>query len=97
VWEEELLGECRLLLLSVVLHVNVDDVWTWLPDPGVGYTVRRAYRTLTCGTPLTPNAPLVYADLLWRNDVPLKFSVSAWRIFRNRLPTKANLFRRGVT
>jgi len=48
----------------VVLQVNVDDVWTWLPDPRVGYTVRGAYHTLTCGTPLTPNAPLVSTDLL---------------------------------
>lgn len=72
-----MLGECKLLLLTVVLQGNVDEVWTWLPDSRVGYTVRGAYRTLTRGMPLNPNAPLVYADLLWMKDVPLKVSVFA--------------------
>jgi len=34
--------------------------------------------------------------LLWRKDIPLKASLFARRLFRNRLPTKVNLFRRGV-
>lgn len=78
--------------MNVVLQVNVDDVWTWLPDPGVGYSVRGAYHTLTCWTPLIPNAPLVFADLLWRKDIPLKVSVFVWRLFRDRLSTKVDLF-----
>ena len=67
-WEEELLVECRLLLLTMVLHVIGNDVWTWLPDPSVGYTVRGAYRILTSGAHISHNAPLVPADLLWRKD-----------------------------
>jgi len=51
---------------------------------------------LTSDTISTFNAPLVLAPLLWRKDIPLKVSVFAWRLFRNRLPTKANLFRRGI-
>jgi len=39
---------------------------------------------------------MVPAPLLWRKDIPLKVSVFAWRIFHNRLPTKENLFRRGI-
>jgi hypothetical protein len=39
VWEEELVVECRLLLLYVVLQVDVDDAWVWMPDPMVGYSV----------------------------------------------------------
>ena len=33
---------------------------------------------------------------LWRLKVPLKYGVFAWRLLRNRLPTKANLHRRQV-
>jgi hypothetical protein len=95
-WEEELLVECRLFLLTVVLQVPENDVWLWIPDPGVGYTVRWAYRILTGGTSINHNAPLVSADLLWRKDIPLKVSIFAWRLIQNRLPTKVNLFRRGV-
>jgi len=35
-WEEELVEECRTLLLNVSLQVENDDVWTWIPDPLVG-------------------------------------------------------------
>jgi len=32
-WEEELIVECRTLLVTVSLQANIDDVWTWVPDP----------------------------------------------------------------
>jgi len=32
VWEEELLEECRALLLDVSLFPNVSDKWVWLPE-----------------------------------------------------------------
>jgi hypothetical protein len=35
-------------------------------------------------------------DLLWHKQVPLKVSILAWRLLRERLPTKANLVTRGV-
>jgi hypothetical protein len=54
-----------------------------------GYSVRDAYRLLT-----TMDAPEVGATshLIWHIQVPLKVSVLAWRLFRNRLPTKDNLW-----
>jgi hypothetical protein len=71
-------------------------MWSWIPDSIAGYTVRGAYNMLTSGTVSMSTAPMVSAPLLWRKDIPLKVSVFAWRLFRNRLPTKANLFRRGI-
>jgi len=91
-WKEETLVECRRLLLTVVLHVNVDDVWSWILDHTVDYTVRGAYCMLTSGSATNSTIPVVHAILLWRKNVPLKVSIFGWRLFRNRLPTKANLF-----
>ncbi|CAJ2638513.1 unnamed protein product [Trifolium pratense] len=34
--------------------------------------------------------------LIWHPQVPLKVSVLAWRILRDRLPTKTNLVTRGI-
>jgi len=34
----------------------------------------------------------VSVSSLWHKDVPLKVTLFAWRLFRNRLPTKDNLF-----
>jgi hypothetical protein len=44
VWEEEKLEECMTLLLNVVLQVDNDDGWSWIPDQAVGYTIGGAYR-----------------------------------------------------
>jgi len=81
------------MLLHVVLEVDSDDSWRWIPDPVVGYTVSGAYRVLTSGSPPTMH---ILAAQLWRKDVPVKVLVFAWHLFRNRLPSKTNLFRRGI-
>jgi hypothetical protein len=44
---EDLLGECRALLVNVVVHSDVSDRWQWDPNPHEGYTVRGAYQALT--------------------------------------------------
>lgn len=36
------------------------------------------------------------SKLIWHRHVPLKVSILAWRLLRNRLPTKANLLARGI-
>lgn len=35
-------------------------------------------------------------DLVWHHQVPLKISIFAWRLIRDRLPTRANLAARGI-
>ena len=38
-WEEEMLEECRTLLLDVSAQTNVSNQWVWLPDLSEGYSV----------------------------------------------------------
>ncbi|XP_024636621.2 uncharacterized protein [Medicago truncatula] len=92
-WEEELLDECRALLLDVSLNPIVSDSWVWLPDPSGGYTVRGAYSLLISQVPPVAVDDL---DLVWHKQVPLKVSVFAWRLLRDRLPTRTNLIARRV-
>ena len=91
--EEDLVAECRILLLTVALQVDIDDVWIWTPDPVDGYSISGAYRLFTDRRPPSQFVPV---DLLWRREVPLKVSGFAWRLFRSPLPTKVNLFRRRI-
>jgi len=57
------------------------------------FTVRSLYNFLT----IQPQVDLpVDASSLWHKDVPLKVVLFAWRLFRDRVPTKDNLLRRGV-
>jgi hypothetical protein len=51
-WEEEMLRECKTLLLPVTLQVDSPDRWQWRPDPSTGYYVCDAYQILTLKTQL---------------------------------------------
>ncbi|XP_024626839.1 uncharacterized protein [Medicago truncatula] len=92
-WEEDLLVECRLLLANVSLQPLSYDVWQWQPDPGQGYTIRGAYALLTSQEEQQDS---LCEDLVWHKQVPLKVSIFAWRLIRDRLPTKSNLASRGI-
>jgi hypothetical protein len=80
-------------MFGMLIQVDSADTWRWTPDIVNGYTARGAYHLLTDTTQVNVQIP---ANLLWRKDVPLKVSVFAWRLFRNRFPSKLNLFRRGI-
>ncbi|CAJ2652817.1 unnamed protein product [Trifolium pratense] len=92
-WEEEMLGECQSLLLDISLQDQTLDRWQWRPDPDTGYTVGGVYQILTHQTSVTVHDA---ENLLWHTQVPLKVSIFAWRLLRDRLPTRANLAIRGV-
>ncbi|KEH34516.1 hypothetical protein MTR_3g467670 [Medicago truncatula] len=64
-WEEEVLEECKTLLLDVSLHVNVLDWLLWLPHPSGGYSVRGVYQLLTVkDIPLANSA----AAMIWHTS-----------------------------
>ena len=92
-WEDELVGELRLLLHNVSLQVHRVDRRVWrLETPSV-YTVRSAYNFLSATTHVDHVVPV---SSLWHKNVPLKVVIFAWRLFRDRLYTKHNLFCRQV-
>ncbi|KEH28085.1 hypothetical protein MTR_5g464500 [Medicago truncatula] len=45
-WEQDLVGELRLLLQNVILQVYKDDRWIWSLVSSPAYTVRSAYNYL---------------------------------------------------
>ncbi|WJX94027.1 hypothetical protein P8452_75492 [Trifolium repens] len=92
-WEEEELRECQSLLLTRYVQDQSSDRWLWQPEADKGYTVRGAYQLLTSQA----SAPVDDATkLIWHPQAPLKVSIFAWRLLRDRLPTKANLATRGI-
>lgn len=92
-WEEDLLAECRLLFYDVSLQPLSYGVWHWLPGPSEGYSVHGVYDMLTTQETFQV---LQNADLIRHKQVPLKVSIFAWRLLRDRLPTKSNSRARGV-
>ena len=69
------------------------DVWLWRPNVGDGYTVHGVYQMLMWQEMHNHD---VASEAPWHKNVPLKVSICAWRLIRNRWPTKDNLVRRGV-
>ncbi|GAU41107.1 hypothetical protein TSUD_139760 [Trifolium subterraneum] len=93
VWEEEMLGECQSLFTNISLQAQSPDMWQWQPDPDEGYTVRGTYQLLSShGSATTDEAE----KLIWHPQVPLKVSIFAWRLLRDRLPKKINLVTQGI-
>jgi len=81
------------LLYDVILHDQTSDHWRWRLDPSGGYSVCSVYQMLTIDDNHTFDVTL---DLIWHRFVPVMVSILAWRLFHNRLSTKANLVTRGT-
>jgi len=88
-----MLAECRNFLSNVFLQPNVTDNWQWQPDLAGGYSVRSGYEILTTQDHHVLDAA---QNLIWHSQVSLKVSILAWRLLRERLPTKINLHIRGI-
>ena len=55
--------------------------------------MRSAYQILTAPVTTTFDAT---RELVWLKQVPLKVSIVAWRLLKDRLPTRSNLHRRDI-
>jgi len=64
-----------------------------LPDQSGGYMVRSVYDLLTAQDHLLNQQNL---EVIWHKHVSLKVSIFAWRLLRDRLPTRQNLANRGI-
>ncbi|KAL5143317.1 hypothetical protein HKD37_09G026301 [Glycine soja] len=74
------------------VHPCRRDEWVWKAEPSGIYSTKSAYNLLQ-GEIIEASADGVFAEL-WKLKVPKKVSVFAWRLIRDRLPTKTNLRRR---
>jgi len=77
----------------VTLQVDKEDKWLWTLESSNDFTVRNAYKVMVHQH---HSASTVALKVLWHKDVPLKVILFARHLIRDRLPTKDNLFRRGV-
>jgi len=75
---------------NIVLQDHLLDMWWWILDPIIGYSVKATYHFLTAVN-AHPDQGLF--DDFWHKQAPLKVSLFSWRLLCNRLPTKENLVR----
>nr|GFB34885.1 hypothetical protein [Tanacetum cinerariifolium] len=103
-WSDIWIGKSRLSLLfprlfaletvkefDTVILSNVDDRWFWdLNGKGV-FCVKDARNLIDETFP--PKEPIATR---WLKIVPIKVNIFAWKLHHDRLPTRANLVRRGM-
>ena len=77
-----------------VFDLDKEDRWEWKEGEKLGYTVKSAYLRLR-GDIVGENGT-VY-KIFWVSKVVPIALVMAWRVLENKLATKANLVRRGIT
>ncbi|KAL5129832.1 putative ribonuclease H protein [Glycine soja] len=79
---------------QIPIHQQITDCWIWKPEPSGHYSTRSAYHLLQGGT-AEESLDEALVDL-WKLQIPAKASIFAWRLIRDRLPTKDNLRRRQI-
>ena len=79
---------------SKPIQMHRRDDWVWMADPSGQYSVQSAYNMLR-GEAIVGIQDWAFEEL-WKLKVPTKILVFAWRLLKERLPTKRNLYRRQV-
>ncbi|GKV32323.1 hypothetical protein SLEP1_g40939 [Rubroshorea leprosula] len=69
------------------------DRWEWKHDKDGVYAVKTAYNVLSSNN--GHGKAWIYKRI-WSRLVPTKVSAFAWQAIQDRIPTKINLFRRGI-
>lgn len=75
------------------LKEAVTDKWERKLDPSGVYTVRSAYKVLLTRQSGVPNVSL---NRFWNKIGPLKITSFALKLAQDRIPSKENLYRRGI-
>ncbi|GJZ13640.1 RNA-directed DNA polymerase, eukaryota, reverse transcriptase zinc-binding domain protein [Tanacetum coccineum] len=88
--EETQFLELSQLLSSVVLS-SANDRWTWTLNGHGVFSVKSAREVIDKHVLITSPSPT-----RWSKVLPIKLNVFLWRMFLDKLPTRANLSNRGL-
>ena len=82
--EASFLGEVE----GTQIQINRRDEWTWLAETSGESSTKSAYDEMW-GADIEGNQLQELKDI-WKLKIPPKVAVFAWRLIRDRLPTKSN-------
>ena len=79
---------------QITIQRHIADCWKWEAEPNGCYSTRSAYNMLQeSSVGANPDEAL---QNLWKLKIPSKAAIFAWRLIKDRLPTKSNLRRRQI-
>ncbi|GAU15735.1 hypothetical protein TSUD_235480 [Trifolium subterraneum] len=98
VWELNLLESFREILDRAIIS-TADDSWYWKHDSSGFYSVKSAFLELSRSRDDDATFSVEEERLLpkvWKTWAPTKVAVFSWQLLQDRLPTRQNLWQRGV-
>jgi hypothetical protein len=98
-WEKTLLEELMGLINPVIISLDDEDSWGWVPERGAEFTVKSTYRTVSNLSVHDEviarwNAP-VFTNI-WNCPAPSKVSAFVWQLLHGKIATKENLAYRRI-
>jgi len=81
-------------IYDISIQHQAQDTMLWKADSIGVYSTKSAYRLL-----MPSNSPVPSKrnfQILWHMKIPPRASIFSWRLFLDRLPTRANLSRRNI-
>ncbi|KAL5190603.1 U-box domain-containing protein 14 [Glycine soja] len=82
------------IISNVHIQPQMKDTLRWAAEPSGLYSTRSAYRLIITANSNHPQANIY--KTIWRLNIPSRAAIFAWRLIKNRLPTRHNLLRRNV-
>ncbi|GLU15614.1 hypothetical protein SLE2022_320890 [Rubroshorea leprosula] len=92
-WEKVMEKELLDAITPIQPNQGNEDKWLWILDSKAGYSTKSAYQFLTSRPHRTEEVPY---KKIWNPLVPNKICTMVWQLVQNRIPTKFELFKRGV-
>jgi hypothetical protein len=96
--EKELFQQLLQVISQKIVTV-ADDRWVWGPAIDEGFSVKSLYDYLDSSLSIREQCSVEESfafRYIWKSGVPSKVSALAWQLILNRIPTKDNLYHRGV-
>ncbi|GKV10568.1 hypothetical protein SLEP1_g21912 [Rubroshorea leprosula] len=99
-WRHALREEETIQLQNMISRLNTKsltkgrrDVWHWKHDQNGIYSASSGYQTLSRSFSSTRG---VIFNKIWNPHIPTKVSAFSWLVTQDRIPSKVNLWMRGV-
>ncbi|GKV00746.1 hypothetical protein SLEP1_g13385 [Rubroshorea leprosula] len=92
-WEKDNCTELQALLDNTQPVQDQNDRWEWKHDKEGVYVVKTTYNLLSSNN---GRDKAWIHKRIWSRLIPTKVSAFTWQALQDRLPTKINLFRRGI-
>ncbi|GKU90507.1 hypothetical protein SLEP1_g4496 [Rubroshorea leprosula] len=93
-WEEEAEKELQKTIDKVKISPGCADRWEWIHSVDGQYSTTTAYAVLVKQRKEDEEEKIL--ERVWNPTIPTKVAAFNWKVLIDRIPTRINLFKRGI-